>query len=208
MANAYSHFYGLLTTGLGFFNVYGPWDRPDIAVYLFTRAIFEGRPIRLCNDGKVPRDFTCVDDIVRLVEVLQQPNPDWSGDDPRSILELCALVHPQHLQPSGRRSDPIRARAGRADRPQGNSRNCLASSGRRRGDLCRRHWSRRSGGLTAIDPALDLSRTVRRVVSPLSRRLTTRRDEAMAVLPALRQPISDDSKRPRTEWAIDVPQGG
>jgi UDP-glucuronate 4-epimerase len=86
MAHAYSHLYGLPTTGLRFFTVYGPWGRPDMALFLFTEAILQGRPIRVFNYGRMRRDFTYVDDIVegvvRLLDHLPQPDPQWSGDAP------------------------------------------------------------------------------------------------------------------------------
>jgi len=86
MAHTYSHLYGLPSTGLRFFTVYGPWGRPDMALFLFTRAILEGRPIDVFNHGKMRRDFTYIDDIVEgIVRVLDRtpaPNPDWSGDAP------------------------------------------------------------------------------------------------------------------------------
>src|SRR5258708_31681994 len=65
MAHSYSHLYRLPTTGLRFFTVYGPWGRPDMAIFLFTRAILEGTPIKLFNHGKMQRDFTYVDDVTR-----------------------------------------------------------------------------------------------------------------------------------------------
>src|SRR6266513_5002877 len=65
MAHAYSHLYGLPTTGLRLFTVYGPWGRPDMALFVFTRAILEGHPIDVFNHGKMQRDFTCVDDVVQ-----------------------------------------------------------------------------------------------------------------------------------------------
>lgn len=74
MAHTYSHLYGLPTTGLRFFTVYGPWGRPDMSPSLFARAIFEGRPIDVFNDGKMQRDFTYIDDIVEgVVRVLDKP---------------------------------------------------------------------------------------------------------------------------------------
>jgi UDP-glucuronate 4-epimerase len=74
MAHTYSHLYGLPTTGLRFFTVYGPWGRPDMALFLFTKAILEGKPIRVFNHGKMRRDFTYIDDIVEgVVRVLDQP---------------------------------------------------------------------------------------------------------------------------------------
>lgn len=86
MAHTYSHLYQLPTTGLRFFTVYGPWGRPDMALFLFTKAILEGRPIDVFNYGKCRRDFTYIDDIVegvvRTLDRVATPNPDWSGDDP------------------------------------------------------------------------------------------------------------------------------
>ncbi len=86
MAHCYSHLYGLPTTGLRFFTVYGPWGRPDMALFLFTKAIEEGRPIDVFNNGQMRRDFTYIDDIiegvVRVTDTIPQPNPDWSGDAP------------------------------------------------------------------------------------------------------------------------------
>ncbi|MGH7604657.1 MAG: NAD-dependent epimerase/dehydratase family protein, partial [Gemmatimonadaceae bacterium] len=86
MAHSYSHLYRLPVTGLRFFTVYGPWGRPDMALFLFTRAILEGKPIDVFNHGKMRRDFTYIDDIVegvvRVTDIIPEPNPDWSGDDP------------------------------------------------------------------------------------------------------------------------------
>ncbi|HOR72957.1 MAG TPA: NAD-dependent epimerase [Verrucomicrobiota bacterium] len=86
MAHTYSHLYGLPTTGLRFFTVYGPWGRPDMALFLFTKAILEGRPIDVFNEGRMRRDFTYIDDIVegvvRVVDRVATPNPAWSGDAP------------------------------------------------------------------------------------------------------------------------------
>ncbi len=82
MAHSYSHLFGLPTTGLRFFTVYGPWGRPDMALFLFTKAILEGRPIDVFNNGKMRRDFTFIDDIVTgVVRVLDRPaEPDPSFD--------------------------------------------------------------------------------------------------------------------------------
>ena len=86
MAHTYSHLYGLPTTGLRFFTVYGPWGRPDMALFLFTKAILEGRPIDVFNHGNMRRDFTYIDDIVegvvRTLDRTAEPNADWSGDAP------------------------------------------------------------------------------------------------------------------------------
>ncbi|MCC6872931.1 MAG: NAD-dependent epimerase [Sandaracinaceae bacterium] len=86
MAHTYSHLYRLPTTGLRFFTVYGPWGRPDMALFLFTKAILEGRPIDVFNHGKMQRDFTYIDDIaegvVRVCDRTAAPNPEWSGQEP------------------------------------------------------------------------------------------------------------------------------
>lgn len=86
MAHTYSHLYAIPTTGLRFFTVYGPWGRPDMALFLFTKAILEGRPIDVFNYGRMRRDFTYIDDIVegvvRVIDRVAEPNPRWSGDAP------------------------------------------------------------------------------------------------------------------------------
>jgi UDP-glucuronate 4-epimerase len=83
MAHAYAHLFALPVTGLRFFTVYGPWGRPDMAMWLFTAAILESRPIKLFNDGRMRRDFTYIDDVtesvIRLLEQPALPDPDWSG---------------------------------------------------------------------------------------------------------------------------------
>ncbi len=86
MAHTYSHLFGLACTGLRFFTVYGPWGRPDMALFLFTKAICESRPIDVFNHGEMMRDFTYIDDIVegvtRVMQRLPEPNADWRGDAP------------------------------------------------------------------------------------------------------------------------------
>jgi UDP-glucuronate 4-epimerase len=86
MAHTYSHLYGLPTTGLRFFTVYGPWGRPDMAMFLFTKAILEGKPIDVFNHGKMQRDFTYIDDIVegviRTNDHTAEPNPAWNSEAP------------------------------------------------------------------------------------------------------------------------------
>ncbi len=88
MAHTYSHLYRLPTTGLRFFTVYGPWGRPDMALFLFTRNILTGKPIEVFNYGNHRRDFTYIDDIVegviRVLDRVPEPNPEWSGDEPDS----------------------------------------------------------------------------------------------------------------------------
>lgn len=86
MAHTYSHLFGLPTTGLRFFTVYGPWGRPDMALFSFTKAIFEGKAIDVYNQGEMYRDFTYVDDIVQgiasVATILPQPNPAWNAKEP------------------------------------------------------------------------------------------------------------------------------
>ena len=86
MAHTYSHLYGLPTTGLRFFTVYGPWGRPDMALFLFTKAMIEGRPIDVFNHGDMQRDFTYIDDIVegviRTLDRVAETDPAFDGDHP------------------------------------------------------------------------------------------------------------------------------
>ncbi len=86
MAHTYSHLYGLPVTGLRFFTVYGPWGRPDMALFLFTRAILEGKPIQVFNHGRMQRDFTYIDDIIegvfRVMKRIPESNPAWDGNSP------------------------------------------------------------------------------------------------------------------------------
>lgn len=93
LAHTYSHLFELPTTGLRFFTVYGPWGRPDMALYLFTKAIFDGEPINVFNHGKMRRDFTYVDDIVealvRLVDHVAAPNPAYDPLKPDPATSYC-----------------------------------------------------------------------------------------------------------------------
>jgi len=86
MAHSYANLYDLPCTGLRFFTVYGPWGRPDMALFLFTKAILKGKTIDVFNHGKMRRDFTYIDDIIegiiRVMERVPRKNPDWSGDAP------------------------------------------------------------------------------------------------------------------------------
>ncbi len=88
LAHSYSHLYDMACTGLRFFTVYGPWGRPDMALFLFTKAMLEKRPIQVFNHGRMKRDFTYIDDIiegvVRIMRKIPEPDPLWSGDDPNA----------------------------------------------------------------------------------------------------------------------------
>ncbi len=93
MAHTYSNLYNIPTTGLRFFTVYGPWGRPDMALFLFTKAILEGKPIDVFNNGKMKRDFTYVGDIVegvfKIINKIPEPNPDWDSDSPDSATSFA-----------------------------------------------------------------------------------------------------------------------
>jgi UDP-glucuronate 4-epimerase len=103
MAHTYSHLFGLPTTGLRFFTVYGPWGRPDMALFLFTKAILEGRPIDVFNHGNMQRDFTYVDDIVegviRVTDRVAAPEPGLPVRHARPRHQQRALPRVQHRQP-------------------------------------------------------------------------------------------------------------
>jgi UDP-glucuronate 4-epimerase len=105
MAHTYSHLYRMPVTGLRFFTVYGPWGRPDMALFLFTKAILKGEPIKVFNFGKMRRDFTYIDDIVEgMVRLLDKPpssNMSWSGDrpDPGSSLAPYKIYNIGNNQP-------------------------------------------------------------------------------------------------------------
>jgi UDP-glucuronate 4-epimerase len=107
MAHAYSHLYRIPATGLRFFTVYGPWGRPDMAMFIFAKAILSGTPIKLFNHGNMRRDFTYVDDvteaIARLIDRPPQGNPNWSGDkpDPASSVAPWKIYNIGNNNPEG-----------------------------------------------------------------------------------------------------------
>jgi UDP-glucuronate 4-epimerase len=94
MAHTYSYLYGIPCTGLRFFTVYGPWGRPDMALFKFTKSILENRPIDVYNYGKMERDFTYIDDIVegvyRVIYHIPRPNPNWNSNKPDPSSSVCA----------------------------------------------------------------------------------------------------------------------
>lgn len=95
MAHTYSHLYSIPTTGLRFFTVYGPWGRPDMALFKFTKAMLEGKSIDVYNYGKMKRDFTYIDDIVeaivRIQDVIPQPEPEWTVEEGSPATSFCAI---------------------------------------------------------------------------------------------------------------------
>ncbi|MCK0195612.1 NAD-dependent epimerase [Ancylobacter sp. 6x-1] len=107
MAHTYSHLYGLPTTGLRFFTVYGPWGRPDMAIFLFTDAILHGRPIDVFNNGAMRRDFTYIDDVteavLRLIDKPAAPNPAWNAEapDPATSLAPYRIYNIGNSEPVG-----------------------------------------------------------------------------------------------------------
>ena len=94
MAHTYSHLYGLSCTGLRFFTVYGPWGRPDMALFMFTKAILENKPIRVFNHGKMQRDFTYIDDIVEgVIRVLDRVAlPNGAASHRGAVAAACPLT--------------------------------------------------------------------------------------------------------------------
>jgi len=105
MAHSYSYLFGLPTTGLRFFTVYGPWGRPDMVLFKFTKAILDDRPIDVFNNGHMKRDFTYIDDVVesvvRIMEVIPKPDARWSSDspDPSSSMAPFRLYNVGNHQP-------------------------------------------------------------------------------------------------------------
>ncbi len=141
MAHAYSHLYGLPTTGLRFFTVYGPWGRPDMAMFIFAKAITEGQPIRLFNHGNMRRDFTYVDDVIEAVERVIARVPVKTEAVPRrrtrSGKQHGAVADLQYRQQSQRRDLPRGRASGTGIRPQGQNRASADAARRRAGDLRR-----------------------------------------------------------------------
>ena len=175
MAHAYSHLFRLPTTGLRFFTVYGPWGRPDMAMWLFAKAIMAGEPIKLFNNGDMRRDFTYIDDIVeaivRLVDHAPAPNPDWSGDSARSRLEQRAVAGLQHRQQQPGRTPGGRAPFGGIDRHEGQARALADAARRRDGHLRRRRRADARGRLQAGNADWRRHRALHRLVQGFSRAL-------------------------------------
>ena len=107
MAHTYSHLFNIPTTGLRFFTAYGPWGRPDMALFIFTRSILEGKPIQVFNNGQMQRDFTYIDDVIeginKIIEKPAQPNEYWNGNNPNP----CSSTAPYRLYNIGN-SSPVK----------------------------------------------------------------------------------------------------
>ena len=142
MAHTYSHLYRIPTTGLRFFTVYGPWGRPDMAAFLFTKAILEGRPIDVFNQGNMRRDFTYIDDIVEgVVRVLDRVPAARSGLDrrrPRPGQQRRPLPAVQHRQQQPGGADGPHRRHREGPRPAGRAQPPAHAAGRRPRHLRRR----------------------------------------------------------------------
>ncbi len=177
MAHTYSHLYGLPTTGLRYFTVYGPWGRPDMSPWLFTSAILEGRTIDVFNHGDMMRDFTYIDDIadgtVKVLDRIPQGNPDFDHEQPRPRHQPRALPHLQHRQPHPGAADGLHRHHRKSARP-GSEEEFPADAGRRRAGNLRggrrpdpRHrlqagddagvWDREVGGVVSEVQAVGLS---------------------------------------------------
>ncbi len=175
MAHSYAHLFGLPVSGLRFFTVYGPWGRPDMAVYTFTRAIAEGRQIDVAHAGKVWRDFTYVDDIVegivRLAFHDATPDPSWNAEapDPATSSAPYRLYNIGNDRPE--EVNTLIALIEKALGRKGQPRRRPAAARRRAGDPRRRVGPAPRRGLRAVDFAGGRHRAVRGMVPGISRQL-------------------------------------
>ena len=171
MAHSYSSLFGLPTTGLRFFTVYGPWGRPDMALFLFARAILAGKPIEVFNHGHHQRDFTYIDDIVegvvRVLDRVAQPDPNWDSDAPGSRQQPRAVSHLQHRQQSAHRAVALYRGARKVLGQKGGENHAADAARRRGGYLCRRARTHRGCRLQAFDADRGGSAQLRRLVSRL-----------------------------------------
>ena len=155
MAHSYAALFGLPSTGLRFFTVYGPWGRPDMALFLFTRAILEGKPIEVFNNGHHQRDFTYVEDIaegvVRATDHIATANAAWDGaaPDPATSRAPFRIYNIGNHRPD--RAAPVYRGAGRLPRCQGRARHEAAPARRRARHLRGCHRARGRGRLSACD---------------------------------------------------------
>ncbi len=134
MAHSYAHLYGFPCTGLRFFTVYGPWGRPDMALFLFTKAILAGEPIKVFNHGKHKRSFTYIDDIVEgVIRALDNPpaaNPNWNSDAPDPGTSNVPVSHLQHRQRKHGRTAALYRSAGAVPGQEGGDGTAAAAGGR------------------------------------------------------------------------------
>ena len=171
MAHSYAHLFALPVTGLRFFTVYGPWGRPDMSLFLFTRKILAGEPIEVFNYGHHARDFTYIDDavegVLRTFDKIATPDPAWNPEAP----DPATSSAPYRIYNIGNHS-PVAlldyiAAIEKALGQQGEDRAPAAAAWRRRGDLCGRRGAERSDRLPARHPPARGHRALRRLVSRL-----------------------------------------
>jgi len=176
MAHAYSHLYRLPTTGLRFFTVYGPWGRPDMAYFLFTKAILERQPIDVFNHGRMVRDFTYIDDIVEgVVRVLDRdatPSVTHDAARPGPATVGRSLPRLQHRQPRPGRSDGVHRSHRACCRAAGTQALRTAARGRHAVDRCRHVRTGRVDRLPARHADGRRRRPLRALVPRLLSRLT------------------------------------
>ena len=172
MAHTYSHLFGIPSTGLRFFTVYGPWGRPDMALFLFTKAILAGEPVNVFNHGKMQRDFTYIDDIVegvvRVLDRAPQPNP---RSTPRHRIRR---THGRHTRCStsattGRRDCLSTSSAGRSARSEGRTELPADAARRCAGDVCGHDAANGVDRAQARDTDPRGDRAVRRLVRAIPR---------------------------------------
>ena len=154
MSHSYSHLFGLPTTGLRFFTVYGPWGRPDMAMYIFASAISSGQPIRLFNYGRMRRDFTYIDDVVeavvRLIDCPPTPNPGWSANrQPRH--QRGSLAYLQHRQSQPNRDNARGAASGGGTRTSCGHGTHTDPAGRCAGNIRRRRRPNAGHRIPSVD---------------------------------------------------------
>jgi nucleoside-diphosphate-sugar epimerase len=199
MAHSYSHLYRLPTTGLRFFTVYGPWGRPDMALFLFARAILEGKPINVFNHGNHTRDFTYVDDIVAGVIRARSSGPARSGlgrGPPRSRHVQRALSHLQHRQQRAGQADRLYRGAGGSAGSQGRAQSPAVAAGRRARYVCRRIGPRARSGVQAGDQRAGWRFPLCRMVSPALRRVTRAPRLSIALTAGVQSPLFAMQRRP------------
>ena len=168
MAHTYSHLFRLPTTGLRFFTVYGPWGRPDMALFLFTKAILDGRPIDVFNHGNMVRDFTYIDDIVEgVVRVLDRPAEAGPGVRPGAAgpgHEQRALPRVQHRQQPADAAQRLHRGARRGAGAEGGAEPAADAAGRRPRHVGRHDGVGQVGGVQAEHAGQGGGQAIRRVV--------------------------------------------
>ena len=191
MAYSYAHLFGLPATGLRFFTVYGPWGRPDMAVWLFTQAIFEDRPVRLYNHGHMRRDFTYVDDVIEAVVRLIEAA---AGGDRRADANIAAAAAPplQCRQRAAGRGHSLARYSGKGHRQAGPARIAADASDRRARNLRRQFGAAARHGVRAAHADRRRLARVRDLVSRLPRQ-HVKRSSSPVMLASCAAPAFDSA---------------